>query len=48
MAEGTIVWRFTQMINKDPQLAKAYNDAAIIRKYGLFARWDGMLRCMVC
>ena len=36
MAEGTIVWRFTQMINKDPQLAKAYNDAAIIRKYGLF------------
>ena len=36
MAEGTIVWRFTQMINKDPQLAKAYSDTEIIRKYGLF------------
>lgn len=36
MAEGTIVWRFTQMINKNPQLVKAYNEATIIRKYGLF------------
>ena len=36
MAEGTIVWRFTQMINKNPQLAKAYNEATVIRKYGLF------------
>ena len=24
------------MINKNPQLAKEYNDATIIRKYGLF------------
>ena len=35
-AEGTIVWRFTQMISKNPELVKAYNDATIIRKYGLF------------